>query len=221
MTLRDHLEAVLLDWDGTLLDSFEADTAAYLQMFRALGVGWGPEELERHYSPDWYQVYRAARIPRDRWKDADLLWRRAYENYRPKLVSGARQVLRRLGARYRLGLVTSGDSERVISQLRRLRLTSRFVVRVCHEDTPRPKPHPAPLLAALGRMRLDPAVAVYVGDAPEDVEMARRAGVRAVGVLGSFPTAHRLRASRPDVLLDSLRELPALLESWSGAPRRR
>ncbi len=221
MTPRANLEAVLLDWDGTLLDSFQADTAAFLQMFRALGIGWGPEELARHYSPDWYQVYRAARISRDRWREADLLWRRAYENYRPELVSGARQVLRRLGARYRLGLVTSGDSQRVVSQLRRLRLTSRFSVRVCQQDTRRPKPHPAPLLAALERMRLAPAAAVYVGDAPEDVEMARRAGVRAVGVLGSFPTARRLRASRPDVLLDSLRELPALLESWMGGPHKR
>ena len=221
MTPYGNIEAVLLDWDGTLLDSFEADTAAYLRMFRALGIGWGLEELAKHYSPDWYQVYRAARIPRDRWREADRLWRRAYENYRPELVAGARQVLRRLGSRYRLGLVTSGDSQRVISQLRRLRLTSRFAVRVCHEDTPRSKPHPAPLLAALDRMRLAPAAAVYVGDAPEDVEMARRAGVRAVGVLGSFPTARRLRASRPDVLLDSLRELPALLERWSGARRKR
>ena len=220
MTPYGNIEAVLLDWDGTLLDSFEADTAAFLRMFRAMGIGWGPEELAKHYSPDWYQVYRAARISRDRWREADLLWRRAYENYRPDLVSGARQVLRRLGAHYRLGLVTSGDSQRVISQLRRLRLASRFAVRICQQDTRRPKPHPAPLLAALDRLRLDPTAAVYVGDAPEDVEMARRAGVRTVGVLSSFPTATRLRASRPDVLLDSLRELPALLESWSVAGRK-
>jgi beta-phosphoglucomutase-like phosphatase (HAD superfamily) len=35
----------LFDWDGTLLDSYHADAHAYLEMFRALGVGWGLEDL--------------------------------------------------------------------------------------------------------------------------------------------------------------------------------
>ena len=49
---------------------------------------------------------------------------------------------------------------------------------------------------------------VYVGDAPQDVEMARRAGVPAIGVLGPFPTTAGLRAAQPDLLLDSVRDLP-------------
>jgi beta-phosphoglucomutase-like phosphatase (HAD superfamily) len=35
-------QAVLFDWDGTLLDSYQADANAYVQMFRALGVSWQP-----------------------------------------------------------------------------------------------------------------------------------------------------------------------------------
>jgi len=60
-------------------------------------------------------------------------------------------------------------------------------------------------------MCLDPAACVYVGDSPEDLEMARRAGVRAIGVLGPFPTEARLRAAKPDLLLDSVTDLPAAL----------
>ena len=72
----------------------------------------------------------------------------------------------------------------------------------------RKKPHPAPLRLALRRLRAKPGESVYVGDAPEDIEMARRAGVHAIGVLGPFPTAERIRAEKPDVLLTSIRELP-------------
>jgi phosphoglycolate phosphatase-like HAD superfamily hydrolase len=60
-------------------------------------------------------------------------------------------------------------------------------------------------------MCLDPADCVYVGDSPEDLEMARRAGVRAIGVLGPFPTEARLRAAKPDLLLNSIIELPDAL----------
>jgi phosphoglycolate phosphatase-like HAD superfamily hydrolase len=44
------------------------------------------------------------------------------------------------------------------------------------------------------------------------VEMARRAGVRAIGVLGPFPTEKRLRAAGPEFLLESLDELPGVLK---------
>ena len=61
------------------------------------------------------------------------------------------------------------------------------------------------------RMGLRPGEAVYVGDSPEDLEMARNAGVRAIAVLGPFPTERRLRAAKPEVLLKSIEELPAAL----------
>jgi HAD superfamily hydrolase (TIGR01509 family) len=209
------LRGVLYDWDGTLLDSYHADRAAYVEMFRVLGVNWSAEEIDRHYSPDWYRVYRAAGIARRNWQRADRLWARQYGRYRPRLLPGARRVLRWTARRYRLGLVTSGNRARVIRQLRAFDLRGMFAARVCCEDAPRRKPHPAPLRRALAGMRLSPQECLYIGDAPEDIEMARRAGVRAVGVLGPFPTHRRLRQARPDALLKSLAELPDLLRRWS------
>jgi HAD superfamily hydrolase (TIGR01549 family) len=206
------VEGVLFDWDGTLIDSYHADTSAYLAMFREMGIPWGMEELEKNYSPNWYQVYRAARLPKRRWEDADRLWRAFYAKHRPKLIAGARRVLARLRGLHTLGLVTSGDRDRVSRQLREFRLTHHFSARVCSGDTLRKKPHPEPLRLALRQMKLDPAACVYVGDAPQDVEMARRAGVRAIGVLGPFPTEKRLRASKPECILASIEELPAVLK---------
>jgi phosphoglycolate phosphatase-like HAD superfamily hydrolase len=63
----------------------------------------------------------------------------------------------------------------------------------------------------LGRIGCEPAACVYVGDAPEDVAMARRAGVAVVGVLGHSPVPERLRAARPDALIGAITDLPALL----------
>jgi pyrophosphatase PpaX len=202
---------VLLDWDGTLLDSYAADKNAYVAMFRALEIQWGVEEIERHYSPDWYRVYRAARIPRSSWARADRLWRAAYRSQRPRLLPGAQKVMRELDLRFDLGLVTSGSGARVRKQLREFAFRGYFRACICSEDALRKKPHPAPLQLALKRMGARPEESVYVGDAPEDVEMARRAGVRVIGVLGPFPTGVRLRAARPDLLLRSVRELPAHL----------
>lgn len=209
------LQGVLFDWDGTLLNSHKADTAAYLAMFRTMGIPWGIAELEQHYSPNWYRVYRAAKLPRHKWDAADQVWREHYALHKPKLIAGARRVLARLGARHHLGLVTSGDRDRVHRQLKEFELWDTFAARVCSGDTEEKKPHPAPLQLALRRMKLAPADTVYVGDAPEDLQMARRAGVRAaIGILGAFPTEKRLRAAKPDALLESIQELPKALEQF-------
>ena len=213
---KHPVEGVLFDWDGTLIDSYHADTSAYLAMFKEMGIRWGVKELEKNYSPNWYHVYLAAGLPRKSWDEADRLWRAHYAKYQPKLISGARRVLARLGDAHRLGLVTSGDRDRVTRQLREFRLTTLFDARVCSGDTPRRKPHPEPLRMALRQMKLDPAVCVYIGDAAQDVEMAQRAGVRAIGVLGPFPTEKSLRAAQPEFLLESIDELPGVLRKMRG-----
>lgn len=210
------IRGVLFDWDGTLLNSYRADSAAYLAMFHEMGIPWGLEELARHYSPNWYHVYRAAKLPRIRWEEADRVWRAQYANHKPRLISGARRVLRQISKQHRLGLVTSGDRNRVLRQLRVFGLTRLFAARVCSGDTLQRKPHPAPLRLALRQMCLEAAECVYVGDSPEDLEMARRAKVRGIAVLGPFPTEKRLRAAKPELLLDSIYELPAAIKSLAN-----
>ncbi|MFZ0634735.1 MAG: HAD family hydrolase [Candidatus Acidiferrales bacterium] len=210
---RFPARAVLFDWDGTLLNSYRADSRAYLQMFRELDIDWGMSELERHYSPNWHRVYRAARLPRKMWEKADLLWHRAYEKESPALLPGARRAIRQLAPNFTLAIVTSGNRRRVHQQLRKFNLAAHFAACVCAEDASRRKPHPAPLILALRTLDLPPEACVYVGDSPEDVEMARRAKVRVIGVCGPFPTAARVRAARPDLMLDSVAELPEWMEA--------
>jgi HAD superfamily hydrolase (TIGR01509 family) len=204
---------VLLDWDGTLLNSYASDTRSYLAVFRELDIKWGIKELERYYSPNWYRVYAAARIPRRDWRKANRMWRHAYAQENPVLLPEARRVLEWVRGRYELGLVTGGSRSRVRRQIQDFNLADHFSVCVCSEDTLKKKPDPAPLRLALRRLGLEPEECIYVGDAPEDIEMARRARVRAAGVLGLFPTAKRIRKERPDVLLRSIGELPGYLRS--------
>ncbi len=212
---QNEIRAVLFDWDGTLLDSYQADSSAYLAMFTEMGIPWGLDELAQHYSPNWYDVYRAAGLARYRWDAADASWRKQYATHQPKLIEGARSVLTRVAKGYHLGLVTSGDRDRVLRQLREFKLTRLFRARVCSGDTRLKKPHPAPLRFALRCIGINAAHCVYVGDSPEDVQMAKRAGVRVVGVLGPFPTEKRLRSAEPDLLLDSIKALPGALKQLS------
>lgn len=215
MKSRAPIDHVLFDWDGTLLDSFEADAGAYMLMFEALGMEWSIAKLKRYYSPNWHRVYRAAHLPRAKWVEADRLWRLFYRRQHPKLQPGASRVLRTLHRRFRLALVSSGSRSRVRRQLREHGVSAMFLTKICNEDAPRRKPHPAPLKIALEKLCALPQTSVYIGDAPEDIQMAHRAGMRAIGVLGGSPVPERLRAASPDAMIETIRELPDLLKSFS------
>lgn len=73
----------------------------------------------------------------------------------------------------------------------------------------------------LGQLKLEPEQCIYVGDTPEDLAMAGAVGMRAVAVLGPFPTEKRLRAAKPEFLLERLQDLPQLLKSLGNKQNRR
>ena len=200
-----RLQAVLFDWDGTLVNTAEASYRCYEKLFGSYGIAFDRDAFRRTYSPNWHLTYSALGLAEERWAEADKRWLSHYCEEEIVLIEGARDALLRVrAAGLRAGLVTSGDRVRVSRELADLGMAELFEVLVCAEDTVRRKPDPEPLLLALQRMRLAPAEAVYVGDSPEDVKMAQAAGVRTVGIPGGFPNREALAAARPDVLEETL-----------------
>jgi pyrophosphatase PpaX len=200
-----RLQAVLFDWDGTLVNTAEASYRCYEKLFGSYGIAFDRDAFRRTYSPNWHLTYSALGLAEERWAEADKRWLSHYCEEEIVLIEGARDALLRVrAAGLRAGLVTSGDRVRVSRELADLGMAELFEVLVCAEDTVRRKPDPEPLLLALQRMRLAPAEAVYVGDSPEDVQMAQTAGVRTVGIPGGFPNREALAAARPDVLEETL-----------------
>jgi phosphoglycolate phosphatase-like HAD superfamily hydrolase len=82
-----------------------------------------------------------------------------------------------------------------------------FRVVVCNEDIVNKKPHPEGLEKAMGLLQTSRAACSYIGDAPEDIQMGRNAGVQTVGVPSSYPTNKHLKDARPDIHLESITEL--------------
>jgi HAD superfamily hydrolase (TIGR01509 family) len=200
-----RLQAVLFDWDGTLVNTAEASYRCYEKLFGSYGIAFDRDAFRRTYSPNWHLTYSALGLAEDRWAEADARWLEHYCEEEVVLIDGAREALLRVRrAGLRAGIVTSGDRVRVARELDDLAVASLFEVVVCAEDIVYRKPHPEALLLALDKLGVGAAEAVYVGDSPEDVQMARAAGVLAVGIPGGFPNRDALAAARPEVLEGTL-----------------
>jgi putative hydrolase of the HAD superfamily len=82
-------------------------------------------------------------------------------------------------------------------------------------DLPHSKPHPSVFAEIAGRLEVEPAACVMIGDRQiDDVSGAKAVGMRGVWRRNDygFPASHVV----PDAVVDRLSELPLLLRSWGG-----
>jgi len=202
------ITTLLFDWDGTLVDSANLGLTAFEQSFAALGVVFDHEVYRAVYSPNWYSVYEAMGLPKDKWQKADELWTQHYGEQNAELVEGAENTIAELQQKgYRLGIVSSGNAGRVTREITNVGLDSVFEVVVCHEQMENRKPHPEGLETAMRLMNRSWEESCYIGDSPEDIEMGKRAGLLTVGVRSAYPTNWKLERSNPDIFIQSLSEL--------------
>jgi HAD superfamily hydrolase (TIGR01509 family) len=202
------ITTIVFDWDGTLADSAGLGLAAFQKTFADLGFPFPLDVYESAYSPNWYSTYESLGLPREKWQQADDLWLKHYGEENAQLIEGVGATLKDLDRRnYRLAVVTSGSESRVCREIDQSELRGVFKTVVCNEHIVNKKPHPEGLEIALQRLQSEPGEAAYVGDAPEDIAMGRSANVLTVGVHGNYPSSRRLVQSKPDIYLESLKDL--------------
>ena len=202
------ITTLLFDWDGTLVDSEQLGLTAFEQSFAALGVAFDHDVYRAVYSPNWYSVYEAMGLPKEKWQMADELWIQHYGEQIAQPVPGAQETLLDLRQKgYRLGVVSSGSECRVAREISELGLENFFETVICNEQMENKKPHPEGLETALHSLSCPSEATAYVGDSPEDIEMGKRANMLTVGVCSAYPTSWKLKSYNPDIFIESLREL--------------
>lgn len=200
--MRADLDAILFDWDGTLVDSLGAFQAANGAVMAHYGLPWDETIYRANYTPDWRLMYRRLGVAEDRLDEANELWHVTFARSADIVAfDGVAEALTALAvAGVRLGIVTAGDRFIVEPQLDRTGLGQLLTVRVFGDDLPVHKPDPAPLRRALELLGLSDRRerVAYVGDAPTDMLMARAVGVRAIGIASVVGDPEELVAAGAD-----------------------
>ena len=121
-------------------------------------------------------------------------------------IPGARQLLERLPDDA-WAIVTSGTRSVATHRIRHTGLPMPRVL-VCADEIDRGKPHPEGYLTAAARLGRAPADCVVIEDTPPGLEAARAAGMRSIGIAGTYPASALTIA---DLVVPSLTALPAEL----------
>jgi phosphoglycolate phosphatase len=95
-------------------------------------------------------------------------------------------------------------------------IAHHFKLVVGAQDVTNHKPHPESVHHILKHLTIDPADAVVIGDASYDLDMARNAGVDAIGVTSGIHSREVLLLSEPRHIVNGLEEVvPLILEGRS------
>jgi len=220
MSPRQGLRGVLLDLDGTLLDTAPDMAEALNRLLVDEGLQELPfERIRPHVSHGAPRLLRLAFGEPELTRYQDLR-RRFLDFYRAGLAEHTRMfdgfegVLNALeAAGLRWGIVTNKPGWLTLPLLEELGLAARSGCIVSGDTLAERKPHPMPLLHAAALLGLAPQECVYVGDAERDVQAARNAGmIPLVAGFGYFDAGEDPAAWHPDAVFGR----PADLLEWLG-----
>jgi HAD superfamily hydrolase (TIGR01509 family) len=212
--------AVLLDLDGTLVDTVGTRIRAWLRVFEEEGISADQRHVGELIGSDGKRLARAVaeRAGRQLIDDeAARIDRRSGEIYSelnidPRPLPGATQLLRELDRRQlQWAIATSSLREQVRASVAALALGAEPRI-VDGSGVTRAKPAPDLLLAAAEQLGVEPGRCWYVGDATPDMAAARAAGMPGIGVTaGSVVGAEALRRSGATTVVDTLDDVRELL----------
>ncbi|MDR9437219.1 MAG: phosphoglycolate phosphatase [Thiohalophilus sp.] len=217
-------EMILIDVDGTLVDSVPDLAYCANEMMKRLGMPEPGEPKVREWVGNGVErLVRRTLIGQLDGEPDDALFDKAYPIYlelyaentskRSKRYPGVKEGLEYLKqAGYRLGCVTNKAEQFTVPLLKALGLYDYFEIVVSGDTLPKKKPDPLPLLHVAEFFGVKPEQALMIGDSVSDVTAARAAGFQIVCMSYGYNHGIDIRDANPDAVIDSMAELPDLLK---------
>ena len=218
-TLR--YDAVLLDIDGTLVDSNGAHASAWADAFANHGRHHPPDEIRPLVGKGGDKLLRElASLDHESGEGKEISEERA-EIFRKKYLPGVQPTAG--AAAFIQWLLKSGLSVVIATSAKQEEV--KGLLKVCEgqalvkdattsDDAERSKPDPDIIVAALEKSGASHARAIMIGDTPYDIEAAQRAGIATIALRsgGWWPDAKLQGAiaiyDDPQELLSHLSESP-------------
>ena len=190
--------AAIFDIDGTLVDSVDLHARAWQEAFRHFGYDIAFEKIRHEIGkgsdkliPDLLGEDETKRIFDKLDEFRSNLWK---AKYLPKVkpFPKVRELFQRIlrdGIRIVLASSAKGDELKQYKEI--AQIDDLVQDETSSDDVDESKPSPDVIEAALAKLgHPDPGQVVMVGDTPWDILAAKKAGVKAIGVLcGGFPEA--------------------------------
>ncbi len=211
-----QVKALLLDLDGTLVDSTEALKEAGRAGFAAIGFADYDDDkiafevarrLEQDLSiDDLFASFKIGREVEERFLPAYLNAYYSSVISKSKLFPKTKEALQALSQHFQLALITLRyvAREQVLDELWHLGIKKYFHVVVTALDVEKPKPFPDALHAAAKKLHTTIGECAIVGDSVVDIQAGKAAGTKTIAVLTGLFSRQELAEQKPDLIIKNV-----------------
>jgi len=216
--LKLKVKALLVDLDGTLVDSRRAYVEAFEAGMKAIGrtnfsyrmIFEIPRRLEMKLPIDELIGNEEST---EKFLKAYLATYYNTTFYKSKPFPNVLQTLERLSTKFSLALITMRfvDRMKLIRELKKLGLHRYFRVVVTALDVESPKPSPEALLKCAKCLKVSTDECAVVGDSVVDIRAGKRAGAKTIAVLSGLFCKEELEMERPNVIVNNFNRIPHVL----------
>ena len=212
------IEAVVFDLDGVLIDSEPVWEEVRRGLVAERGGHWAPDAQRRLMgmsTPEWARyLSEDLGVGLPPGEVASQVVDRMAARYRERIpfLPGAVEAVRRLAARWPLGLASSAPAVLIETVLEAADLRSYFKVTMSTEQVPHGKPAPDIYLAVTARLGVSPAACAAVEDSSNGLRSAAAAGLHVIAI------PHPQYPPDPDALAVASLVLPALTDLTPSKP---
>jgi phosphoglycolate phosphatase len=218
---RDHLRAVVFDFDGTLAVlniDFGLMKKRVLQWMRGFGVG--EDRIQERYLLEIIDEVQSLLAREVDASEAERFYQGAHQILREvefeaaaqgRMIPGSRETLALLRERgLRVGIVTRNCEEAVRRVFPNLdAFCDAFVSR---NSVKRVKPHPDHLTSVMKALQVSGDETVMVGDHVLDILAGKGVGMRTIGVLTGRIKREEFEKAGADYILNNVEEIRQFLE---------
>ena len=220
------IEAVVFDLDGVLLDTEELWDEAREQIAEERGGRWRPDAQRAMMgmsSPEWSRyMHDVIGVPDPPERISEEVVERLAELYRRQLplVDGAIEAVRRIGARWPLGIASSSNRPLIDLFLDLTGTRDLFQATVSSEEVAHGKPAPDVYLEAAARLGGAADRCAAIEDSENGIRSAATAEMSVIAIPNRVFTPSAEALALADLVLASLDELtPDAIEEASAARR--
>lgn len=181
------ISTVLLDIDGTLVDSNDAHAKAWLEAITEFNLPANFESIRKKIGmggDKLLPLVTAIESDSELGKKISIVRQNIFQNkYLPHLSAFPQTrnlLLHMLKEGLELVVSTSASKDDLSKILKQAGISDLLVNRITSDDAENSKPDPDIIEAALAKMNASPQVAIMIGDTPYDIEAASRANVRSI-----------------------------------------
>ena len=212
-------KVIMIDVDGTLVDSVPDLAYCVDEMMVELGMERRGEDKVRHWVGNGVSklVERAINGELEGQLNKEL-FNKAYPiflNYyaentakRTCLYKGVREGLNYLSSQgYYLGCVTNKATQFTHPLLKELGIFDYFKIVISGDTLTKKKPDPMPLLYGAEYFGVRPEECLMIGDSVSDVKASRSAGFDIICMSYGYNHGNNIADEKPDLVIDSMTEL--------------